>query len=45
MKNYVMKIEVEGMLYYVVEKAFTLKGAIKKAERKIRKGLKKNVQV
>ena len=43
MKSYPVKIEVEGMLYYVMEKAFTLKGAVKKAERKIRRRLKKNV--
>lgn len=35
MKNYLVKIEVNNSIYVTYEKAFTLKGAIKKAKKRI----------
>lgn len=37
MKNYSIKFFYNGMLYFVTEKAFTEKGAYKKALKKVKK--------
>ena len=42
MKTHLVKIEVEGVIYVTYEKAFTLKGAIKKAQKRIERKIAKN---
>jgi hypothetical protein len=37
MKNHLIKIEVNGVIYVTYEKAFTLKGAIRKATKRLEK--------
>jgi hypothetical protein len=37
MKNHLVKIEANGVVYITYEKAFTLKGAMKKAAKRIKK--------
>ena len=36
-----VKIEVDGVVYYTIEKAFTMRGAIRKARRRIERKYRK----
>lgn len=37
MKKHMIKVEIDGIIYYTIEKALTVKGAIRKATRRIKR--------